>query len=164
MSVKQKDEIIQRVEYIRNYMGLNKSRFSSEINMKPQTYNNFIGAQGSKPSIELLLGVVSRFGVNPLWLLTGKSAMFTEEGAAMAEGRRGGWAGHVADGVWPEAERVKTLESKLEALELRVGALEGTSSTELGELVAVLQRMNKQDPKAAQAEIAQLLKSLSQKA
>ncbi len=45
-------EIIERVEYVRRRLSMNKSRFSTSIGMTPQTYNNFIGAQGSKPSIE----------------------------------------------------------------------------------------------------------------
>ena len=64
-------EIIERVEYVRKYFGLNKSEFSARIGMKPQTYNNFIGSQGSKPNIELIFGVVNEFEVNPHWLLNG---------------------------------------------------------------------------------------------
>ena len=72
-------DIIERVEYVRRAVGLNKSRFSAEIGMKPQTYNNFVGAQGSKPNIELVHGVASRFSVNPTWLLYGKGAVFLDQ-------------------------------------------------------------------------------------
>ena len=64
-------EIIGRVEIVRKQLRLNKSCFSETIGMKPQTYNNFIGQQGSKPNIELISGVVKEFNVNPLWLMFG---------------------------------------------------------------------------------------------
>ena len=69
-------EIIERVEYVRTSLSMNKSRFSSGIGMKPQSYNNFIGAQGSKPNIELILGVVNTYHVNPYWLLNGTGEVF----------------------------------------------------------------------------------------
>ena len=40
-------EIISRVEEVRMKLGLNKTQFSSRIGMNPQTYNNFVGSQGS---------------------------------------------------------------------------------------------------------------------
>ena len=69
-------EIIERVEDVRQQLRLNKSRFSETIGMKPQTYNNFIGAQGSKPNIELIAGVVREFSVNPPWLMFGMGEIF----------------------------------------------------------------------------------------
>ncbi len=71
-------EIIDRVEEVRGRLGLNKSRFAGAIDMKPQTYNNFIGVQGSKPNIELISGLVERFKVNPYWLLNGTGEPFEE--------------------------------------------------------------------------------------
>ena len=65
-------EIIERVEIVRKEKHLNKSQFSTTIGMKPQTYNNFVGAQGSKPSLVLVCGVIEQFGVNPWWLLFGR--------------------------------------------------------------------------------------------
>jgi transcriptional regulator with XRE-family HTH domain len=71
-------EIIDRIEYVRERLSMNKSRFSSAIGMKPQTYNNFIGPQGSKPNIELLLGMLNVYHVNPYWLLNGTGEIFLE--------------------------------------------------------------------------------------
>lgn len=70
------NEIIERIEQVRGYLGLNRSKFCRTIGMSPQTYNNFIGPQGTKPNIQLLHGVVTRFGVNPMWLFTGAGNMF----------------------------------------------------------------------------------------
>lgn len=65
-------EVIDRIEDRRKLLGLNKSKFAGAIGMKPQTYNNFIGAQGSKPNIELILGTINVHGMEPMYLLTGK--------------------------------------------------------------------------------------------
>jgi hypothetical protein len=69
-------EIIDRVEQVRLVLRLSKSRFCKEIGMKPQTYNNFVGTQGSKPNIELLAGIITHYRVNPMWVLTGNGTMF----------------------------------------------------------------------------------------
>ncbi len=71
-------EIIGRVEEVRGRLGLNKSRFVGAFDMTPQTYNNFIGTQGSKPNIELVCGIVERFKVDPYWLLSGSGEPFVE--------------------------------------------------------------------------------------
>ncbi len=71
-------EIIERVETVRRRLSMNKSRFSKGIGMKPQSYNNFIGPQGSKPSIELILGLVNVYHVNSTWLLNGIGDVFLE--------------------------------------------------------------------------------------
>src|SRR5271170_4772904 len=78
-------DIVDRIEQLRAYLRLNKSQFSNAIGMKPQTYNNFIGAQSSKPNVELLHGAVAKFGANPMWILTGRGEMFT----GGADGRPG---------------------------------------------------------------------------
>ena len=72
-------EIIERVERVRNRLALNKSRFSQSIGMRPQTYNNFVGSQGSKPNIELICGLINTYNVNPDWLLTGSGDIFTTD-------------------------------------------------------------------------------------
>ena len=69
-------EIIERIEYVRRYLSLNKSQFSHRIGMKSQTYNNFIGPQGSKPNIELIYGLFNVYHVNPNWLLNGTGSIF----------------------------------------------------------------------------------------
>ena len=80
MAKRQKfSEIIERVERVRNRLALNKSRFSQSIGMRPQTYNNFVGSQGSKPNIELICGLINTYNVNPDWLLTGSGDIFTTD-------------------------------------------------------------------------------------
>ena len=71
-------EIIERVEYVRKYLGLNKKEFCGRFGMQPQTYLNYIGPQGSSPSIELIYGVFNEFHVNPTWLLNGTGEIFLQ--------------------------------------------------------------------------------------
>ncbi len=53
--------IIARIEDMRHDLRLSKVKFAAGFGMCPQTYNNFIGQQGSKPSMELLMGVVEAY-------------------------------------------------------------------------------------------------------
>ena len=68
--------IIERVERIRQHLGLNRSLFARALGLTPQTYGNFVGKQESKPSIDLILGLVQRLGVDPYWLLNGEGEPF----------------------------------------------------------------------------------------
>ncbi len=79
-------DIIERTEQLRNQLGLNKSRFSNRIGMKPQTYNNFLGTQSTKPNIELIYGIIQQFNVNPMWLLKGEGTVFRGDGPPMGGG------------------------------------------------------------------------------
>ncbi len=68
-------KIIERVEEVRHQERLNKSRFSERIGLTPQTDNNFIGPQCSKPSVELVAGVCREFCTDANWLLLGKTSV-----------------------------------------------------------------------------------------
>ena len=122
-SNKTSSDIIGRVEYVRTYLGLNKSRFSAEIGMKPQTYNNFIGAQASKPSVDLIMGIVNRFGINPEWLLNGQSEMF-KEGAAKEPHTKGQWDAAVADRTLGGHGVLSVVNGKMQGLEEKISSLE----------------------------------------
>lgn len=177
--VKKSADIIERIEYIRNYLGLNKSRFSSEIGLKPQTYNNFIGAQGSKPSVELILGIVNRFGVNPNWILNGKTPVFQEWtpeqerrlGAGMPLATGGGWGPYVAEPTdrtgrpgEPEGleRKVEQLEDSVRSLERRLDAVEGGIASQLRELSDLLVTLQQSDPAAVEDELETLKARLQQ--
>ncbi len=53
--------IVERIEDMRCDLKLSKSKFCAAFGMKPQTYSNFIGQQGSKPNVELLMGVAEAY-------------------------------------------------------------------------------------------------------
>lgn len=135
-TVKKFNDVIERIEYLRNFIGLNKSRFSSEIGMKPQTYNNFIGSQGSKPNIELISGIVNTFGVNPKWLLNGNGPIFDEELRPQSREKPTGYKegagiqyGHVREEMTRlsqnlDQDELENLQSELKSLEPRLLSLE----------------------------------------
>ena len=177
--VRKGTDIIERIEYIRNYLGLNKSRFSSEIGLKPQTYNNFIGAQSSKPSVELILGIENRFGVNPNWILNGKPPVFQEWtpeqerrlGAGMPLASGSGWGPHGAEptdrpgrpGEPEDLERkVEQLADSVRTLERRLDAVEGGIAPDLRDLSDLLVKLQKSDPATVENEIETLKVRLQQ--
>ena len=176
-------DIIERIEYLRNLLNLNKSRFSGDIGMKPQTYNNFIGAQGSKPNVELIFGIVNQFGANPIWLLNGSGPIFLDESkAAQYLGRspayRAEMAG-VAGAVFeaspgfagtPNRADIEKLRSELKAMEpiLRKaeGQLQLMEQSRLNVLergLALLRRYYEVDPAGTVGELRGLLQRLEQR-
>ena len=167
-------EIIERVEYVRRSVGLNKSRFSGEIGMKPQTYNNFVGAQGSKPNIELVHGVASRFNVNPTWLLYGKGAVFLDQENATSElptgiRRRAGGVAEAGTEFFSQrqAEGLSELRGNLDALEPVIQEMkEGLRQVEsrqfplLEGLTNILRRFFEIDPAGATREVDEFIRKL----
>ncbi len=162
-------DIIERIEYVRKYLNLNKSRFSSDIGMKPQTYNNFIGAQGSKPNIELIHGIVNRYGVNPIWLLNGTGDVFTEEGR-LANAAGGGGLLQTAEGGALSREfseslndlqlQIKTLDPVISQAEKRIKELESSQQPLIEGLTKILEKYLGIDPVGANREIKLLIQKL----
>ncbi len=157
-------EIIDRVEEVRNRLGLNKSRFAAAIDMKPQTYNNFIGVQGSKPNIELVYGMVECFKVNPHWLLNGTGQPFSEgadlEGIAvdaMGPGQ--------AERENPEVERAlgRELQALRPVIRDREKVLKGVAAGQrslYGALHEVLGAYLRLDPASAIREVRMFMERL----
>lgn len=163
-------DIIERIEYLRNLLKLNKSRFSSDIGMKPQTYNNFIGAQGSKPNIELIHGIVNKYGVNPMWLLNGAGAIFLDDQNSpdyrmMTDiGRMGVQDGYMVH-PGPEAigalkEELKEMEPLMEKIELKVKEMEQVHLPVVDRYTGLMKRYFELDPVSAVAEFRELLKRM----
>lgn len=165
-------EIIERIEYIRTHLGLNKSRFSAEIGMKPQTYNNFIGSQGSKPNVELIYGIVTRFGVNPIWLFTGAGAMFLDSrggpgpGGTPAKGVDLAAIG-AADASTRVVEELRRelikIEPLLRTVESEIKKIEGTHSSLLDRIVSVISRYLELDPVQGTEEVRQMLERMEKR-
>ena len=66
-------DIVRRVEEVRLRMGLNDSEFARAIGVTLDTFKCVTGPQQSKPSVELVHGVVTRLNVDANWLLNGTS-------------------------------------------------------------------------------------------
>jgi len=164
-------DIIERIEYVRKYLNLNKSRFSAGIGMKPQTYNNFIGSQGSKPNIELIHGIVNRFKVNPHWLLNGTGEVFSDrEGVT---GETIGWEGGVSEddpisrqhreSVGHLQKQLKDLEPMIREIETRIKGLESSQIPLVNGLTKVLSAYLELDPVGANREVKAFLHRLEQR-
>ena len=169
-------DIIERIEYVRKIRGLNKSKFSSAIGMKPQTYNNFIGAQRSKPNVELIYGIVEKYGVNPYWLLRGMGPIYSRdaENLATAQGGRSlpdtlGVADSDATAeLAPESygdlrAQLDQVDPLLGEMKERLRLLESSQYPLLESLMMLLKRYMELDPAAASQEINTLLARLRRK-
>jgi hypothetical protein len=164
-------EIIGRIELLRFTLGMNKSRFSNAIGMKPQTYNNFIGAQGSKPNVELLHGIVTRFGANPMWVLTGKGSMFLERVQTSTRSR----ASH-RNGASPnpssEARKLKDDEFAIELaavrpiierIETALGREDPSNDLLLDRLIFLFKQYLRVNPTESVAELSSVLERIEQR-
>lgn len=168
--MKKFEDIIERIEYVRKYLSLNKSRFSSGIGMKPQTYNNFIGSQGSKPNIELIRGIVNRYAVNPTWLLNGSGEVFTDE-ASLAHAV-GGEHLHVAEGEGDTLSRklsdslndlqlqLKSLDPVLSQADDRIRELKAGQQPLVEGLARIMEKYLEIDPVGANREIRIFIQKL----
>ena len=67
--------IHQRITRIRKHKGMSQKEFSAIIGVS-QSYLSEVESGKSKPSLELLSGIVNRFNdINADWLLTGRGEM-----------------------------------------------------------------------------------------
>jgi len=176
-------DIVERIEYLRNLLNLNKSRFSADIGMKPQTYNNFIGAQGSKPNVELIFGIVNQFGVNPMWLLNGTGPIFADESkSAHYLGRSPAYRAEAAAGLSAVHEEragfasapsradldalrteLKSMEPVLQKAEAHLQQVEHSRLSVLERCVGLLRRFYEVDPAAAVTEMRTLMHQIEQR-
>ena len=81
MTVKPKRDLIaqflERIEEVRLHLGLSQDVFARRVGSNQSTYGNMV-ARGSKPSPDLLAGIVTELGIDPTWLLTGEGPMLRE--------------------------------------------------------------------------------------
>lgn len=161
-------DIIERVEQVRTHLGLNKSRFSAEIGMKPQTYNNFIGSQGSKPNVELLHGIVTRFSANPMWVFTGQGPMFLEGRGGYGTGRHGtatsmAEMGSRGSDAAQLSQELAAIEPLLRKVEEQIKRLEGGQFPLLERVYTVMKRYIELHPAEAAEELKSLLARIEQR-
>jgi len=167
---KKYSEIIERIEYLRTLLKLNKSRFSAEIGMKPQTYNNFIGAQASKPNVELIVGIVNSFGANPMWLINGTGSIFLDEekrqqyahvpGAGVVGVREGGppaFSGYSPEAIDQLKGEIKSVEPLLEKVDQQLKRVEVEQMPVIDRYIALIRRYYDVDPISAIEEFKDML-------
>lgn len=169
-------DIIGRIEHVRKISGLNKSKFSAGIGMKPQTYNNFIGVQRSKPNVDLLFGVVDKYGVNPYWLLRGVGPIFAsdEKNISAAEKIRSDSGSElfeyeknresqIAEGFKELREKLEGIDPMLDDVRKYLRELGSSQYPLLEALMQLLKKYMELDPKSATNEINSILVNLRMK-
>ncbi len=169
-------EIIGRVEHVRKHLKLNKSGFAGNMGIKPQTYNNFVGFQKSKPNIELLHGLYSVYQVNPVWLLNGKGSMFVHGGysgnkpdsgystpdlPAMALHEPSVEAG--VDERWEAQARGQRLSMNLSQMEMQMRRMEKDNLAPIDYLIAYVKRFYQLHPTDVAKEMQDLLTRLTER-
>lgn len=151
--------------------------------MKPQTYNNFIGSQGSKPNVELIHGIVNVFGVNPLWLLNGTGPMFLGDPGRPLDAARGEPAAQQgreaaaqvresperfgadtqAANIAEIKEEIRTLEPVLVRVEDQIRQMENVQMPAVDRLLALLKRYFELDPASALEEFKSTLQRIDRR-
>lgn len=159
--------IVERIERLRTALRLNKSNFARAIGLSPQTYNNFTGAQASKPSVELLHGLVTRCGANPMWILTGAGSMFMERADAASQGnspRIGAGPLAVLERADPmDADLARQLESVqplIERIEAALARVRDGHESLLQRVADVFRQYLRQNPTEAVAELRAFLERI----
>jgi hypothetical protein len=164
-------DIIGRIELLRFTLGMNKSRFSNAIGMKPQTYNNFIGAQGSKPNVELLHGIVTRFGANPMWVLTGKGSMFLDRAQkstrSKASHRNSASPNPSSKAQNPKddefAKELAAVQPIIERIEFALGREDPKNDLLLDRLVFLFKQYLRVNPTESVTELSSVLERIEQR-
>jgi len=67
----------ERLEQLRNTLGLKKIEFSNKLGLAQQTYINY--SRDRAPSLECLSNTIETFGINCHWLMTGEGEMFPKD-------------------------------------------------------------------------------------
>ena len=145
-------DVVERTEEVRKMLGLNKSQFSKRIGMKPQTYNNYIGQQGSKPNIELISGIVDKFNVSPLWLLRGEGAVTRAEGEEPQPAS--------GNSLSPLQVRIAEIEDSVRSLEQRVPIGKPGPSATLRDAVSIVKKWYAVEPENTLKELRSLIADL----
>ena len=73
------DELVDRINKIREYKGLTSKALACEIDMKYSTMNNYLNGK-QMPTAELLCRILSKYlDISAEWLMRGDGAMIRKE-------------------------------------------------------------------------------------
>lgn len=103
----------QRLIAVRNALGINRKNFASALSFTPRIIRLYEKGE-AKPGFEFFSQMIECFGVNPLYLLTGKGGMFVgDEVEKVVEIK---WP----DGFEPDADGREMLEYYLKSKVVRL--------------------------------------------
>ena len=79
-------DIIDRLQEIIDYAGLNVSSFAKKIGVVDQTIRGIVVQRRNKPGFDILANILQTFTwINAEWLITGKGEMIKQETTAKTE-------------------------------------------------------------------------------
>ena len=79
-------DIIDRLQEIIDYAGLNVSSFAKKIGVVDQTIRGIVVQRRNKPGFDILAKILKTFTwINAEWLITGKGEMIKQETTAKTE-------------------------------------------------------------------------------
>ena len=79
-------DIIDRLQEIIDYAGLNVSSFAKKIGVVDQTIRGIVVQRRNKPGFDILAKILQTFTwINAEWLITGKGEMIKQETTAKTE-------------------------------------------------------------------------------
>ena len=79
-------DIIDRLQEIIDYAGLNVSSFAKKIGVVDQTIRGIVVQRRNKPGLDILAKILQTFTwINAEWLITGKGEMIKQETTAKTE-------------------------------------------------------------------------------
>ncbi len=73
------EELVERINKIREYKGLTSKALASEIDMKYSTMNNYLNGK-QMPTAEFICRILSKYlDISAEWLMRGEGAMIKKE-------------------------------------------------------------------------------------
>ncbi len=75
--------IPQRIEIVRDALGLKKGEYCTRVGISPNSYSNYMA--GRVPSLEIIKKMIDEFSINAHWLVSGEGEMFVDTVAAKSD-------------------------------------------------------------------------------
>jgi len=103
-----KDSIAERLKIIREKSGLSTNRFAEALEMSQPAWSRLENKQ-AEPRSKTIISLIEKFGVDPLWLLTGKTTHVIQSPTALK-------IGQIADRLSEKAKENLLLHAQREEL------------------------------------------------
>lgn len=108
-----KESIADRLKIIREKSGLSTNRFAEALEMSQPAWSRLENKQ-AEPRSKTIISLIEKFGVDPLWLLTGKTTHVIQSPTALKIGQIADRLSENAqDNLLQQAQKEELLEKLL---------------------------------------------------
>lgn len=108
-----KNSIAERLKITREKSGLSTNRFAEMLGMSQPAWSRLENKQ-AEPRSKTIIALIDKFGVDPLWLLTGKTTAVIQSPTALKIGQIADRLSEKAqDNLLQQAQREELLEKLL---------------------------------------------------